>query len=49
MPASPRLLYRRIAHALQNARRVKRRVEAADRAAERRPAETPPLVKVPAR
>jgi DNA-binding NarL/FixJ family response regulator len=28
MPASPRLVYRRIAHALQNARRVKRRLEA---------------------
>jgi DNA-binding NarL/FixJ family response regulator len=28
MPASPRLLYRRIAHALQNARRAKRRLDA---------------------
>jgi DNA-binding NarL/FixJ family response regulator len=28
-PVSPRLLYRRIAHVLQNARRAKRRVEAA--------------------
>jgi DNA-binding NarL/FixJ family response regulator len=51
MPASPRLLYRRIAHALQNARRVKRRIEAAalrDREAEGT-LDRPLLVKIPAR
>jgi AmiR/NasT family two-component response regulator len=54
MPVSPRLLYRRIAHALQNARRTKRRLEAEALrnqgiAEKKTAAETPLLAKIPAR
>lgn len=54
MPVSPRLLYRRIAHALQNARRAKRRLEAEalrsqDVAEKKSPVDTPLITKIPAR
>jgi DNA-binding NarL/FixJ family response regulator len=43
-PVSPRLLYRRIAHLLQNARRMKRRAEAAlERSRKETLEEVPPL------